>query len=62
LLDLEVEENYNAVINYRGVDSFDITIIDDKCIKISYEFLKGRDILLDLEVDKIYNIVIPLIE
>jgi len=33
LLDLEIEETYNAVINYRGVDSFDIIIIDDKYIK-----------------------------
>jgi hypothetical protein len=48
LLDLEIEETYIAVINHRGVDSFDIIIIDDKYIKISYEILKGRDILLDL--------------
>jgi hypothetical protein len=62
LLDLEIEENYIAVINHRGIDSFDIIIIDYKYINISYEVVKGRDILLDLEVDETYNIVISLIE
>ena len=62
MLDLEIEENYIAVINHRGVDSFDIIIIDYRYIKISYEIMKGRDMLVDLEVDETYNIVISLIE
>lgn len=36
--------------------------IDNKYTKISYEILKGGDILFDLEIEETYNVVIPLIE